>query len=164
MSRHSYVRPIARTFLVALLIPLVAAGAQQPPAKKAPPPAATEKPPVVTLVKVNAIDYAFSTPETTPAGIVTFNVVNNGADLHAMAVFELPPNHTLKEFLDQYHAHGIIPVWMVSLGQTPTFAPKTEVFLTVRMKPGRYILACLIPAQDGRMHTEKGMVTMMTVK
>jgi uncharacterized cupredoxin-like copper-binding protein len=32
------------------------------------------------------------------------------------------------------------------------------------MKPGRYILACLIPARDGRAHTEKGMVKMITVK
>ena len=32
------------------------------------------------------------------------------------------------------------------------------------IKPGRYILACLIPARDGRMHTEKGMVKMITVK
>jgi uncharacterized cupredoxin-like copper-binding protein len=102
--------------------------------------------------------------ETVPAGIVAFNLVNAGSDLHAMAVFELPKEHTLREFLDQYHAQGMVPAWMSGLGQTPTIAPNAETFLTVRMKPGRYILACLIPARDGRMHTEKGMVKLITVK
>ena len=115
-------------------------------------------------VKVVGVDYSFTSPDASPAGIVTFNLVNNGSDLHAMAVFELPANHTLREFLDQYHSQGMIPAWMVGLGQTTTIAPQAETFLTVRMKPGRYILACLIPARDGRMHTEKGMVKLFTVK
>ncbi|MCC6242947.1 MAG: hypothetical protein IT353_08900 [Gemmatimonadaceae bacterium] len=119
---------------------------------------------VVHYVKVNGADYNFTVQESVPAGIVAFNLVNAGSDLHAMAVFELPKEHTLREFLDQYHAQGMVPVWMSGLGQTPTIAPNAEAFLTVRMKPGRYILACLIPARDGRMHTEKGMVKLITVK
>lgn len=119
---------------------------------------------MVHYVKVNGADYNFTVQETVPAGIVAFNLVNAGSDLHAMAVFELPKEHTLREFLDQYHAQGMVPAWMSGLGQTPTIAPNAEAFLTVRMKPGRYILACLIPARDGRMHTEKGMVKLITVK
>ena len=53
---------------------------------------------------------------------------------------------------------------MPTLGQTNTIAPKQETFLTARLKPGKYVLACLIPGRDGRAHTEKGMVQLITVK
>ncbi|WP_310569518.1 hypothetical protein [Gemmatimonas sp.] len=118
----------------------------------------------VTYVAVSGADYNFSAPDQVPAGVVAFNLTNAGADLHALALLELPTNHTLREFLDMYHSKGIIPPWMPTLGQTGPIAPNQEAFLTVRMKPGRYILACLIPARDGRAHTEKGMVKMITVK
>ena len=110
------------------------------------------------------MDYAFSLPQTLNAGVVTFNLVNNGADLHAMTLLELPASHTLREFLDMYHDKGIIPPWMPALGQTNTIAPNQEAFLTARLKPGKYVLACLIPGRDGRAHTEKGMVQFVTVK
>ena len=84
--------------------------------------------------------------------------------MHALALLELPAGHTLREFLDMYHTKGIIPPWMPTRGQTGPIAPNQETFLTVRLKPGRYILACLIPARDGRAHTEKGMVRMITVQ
>ncbi|QJR37992.1 hypothetical protein [Gemmatimonas groenlandica] len=118
----------------------------------------------VTYVAVSGVDYNFTAPDQVPAGVVAFNLTNAGADLHALALLELPANHTLREFLDMYHSKGIIPPWMPTLGQTGPIAPNQEAFLTVRMKPGRYILACMIPARDGRAHTEKGMVKMITVK
>lgn len=124
------------------------------------PPAATR----VEYVLVEGADYAFKSPPTVNSGVVAFNLVNVGQDLHAMALLELPSNHTLREFLDMYQKKGIIPPWMPTLGQTATLAPKQETFLTARLKPGRYILACLIPGRDGRAHTEKGMVQLITVK
>lgn len=173
MTVRSCVRSSMRAAILAALMPLTTLTAQQPPAKTAPAkptPAAAAQPATqaatqaATLIKVVGVDYSFNAPEFAPAGVVTFNLVNQGADLHALALFELPANHTLRDFLDQYHAQGMIPVWMVGLGQTPTIAPQAEAFITARLKPGRYILACLIPARDGRMHTEKGMVKLITVK
>lgn len=118
----------------------------------------------VEYALVEGADYAFKSPPVIANGIVTFNLVNVGQDLHAMTLLELPANHTLREFLDMYHSKGIIPPWMPTLGQTATIAPKQETFLTARLKPGKYILACLIPGRDGRAHTEKGMVQLITVK
>jgi len=139
--------------------------AQAAPAKPVTPAAApAANPNRVTYVAVNSVDYNFMATDQAPAGVVAFNLSNGGADLHALAVLELPAKHTLREFLDMYHSKGIIPPWMPTLGQTGPIAPNQETFLTVRMKPGRYILACLIPARDGRAHTEKGMVKMITVK
>lgn len=151
--------------VAALLLSLTAvrtADAQAKPGAPASAPAAS--PNRVTYVAVNSVDYNFSAPDQVPAGVVAFNLMNGGADLHALALLELPASHKLAEFLDMYHSKGIIPAWMPMLGQTNPIAPKQEAFLTVRMKPGRYILACLIPARDGRAHTEKGMVKLITVK
>ncbi len=163
--RSPRVLPLALALVVAAstaaaqtAIPPRGTAAVKPAAR--PAPAANR----ITYVPVSSADYSFSTPAQVNAGIVAFNLMNNGADLHAMAVLELPADHTLREFLDSYHSRGLIPSWMPSLGQTAPIAPKQETFLTVRMKPGRYILACLIPARDGRAHTEKGMVTMITVR
>lgn len=124
-------------------------------------PAAVQK---IDLVTVSGIDYAFAVPQVLNAGTVTFDLVNNGDDVHAMTLLHLPDNHSLRDFLDTYHHNGLIPNWMTTLGQTPTIAPKQEAFITARLKPGKYVLACLIPARDGRAHTEKGMVTSFTVK
>jgi uncharacterized cupredoxin-like copper-binding protein len=127
-------------------------------------PAAVRVATKVEYVLVEGADYAFRNPPTVNNGVVTFNLTNVGQDLHAMTLLELPANHTLKEFLDMYHQKGIIPPWMPTLGQTATIAPRQETFLTARLKPGKYILACLIPGRDGRAHTEKGMVQLITVK
>jgi uncharacterized cupredoxin-like copper-binding protein len=150
--------------LVLSLSPVRAAVSQAAPTKPAvsqPAPAPANR---VTYVPVKGVDYEFSAPDQVASGIVVFNLKNAGADLHALALLELPANHTLREFLAMYHSKGIIPPWMPTLGQTGPIAANAETFLTVRMKPGRYILACLIPARDGRAHTEKGMVKLITVK
>lgn len=141
----------------------LAAQAKPAAAAKAPSavPAAVQK---IDLVTVSGVDYAFAVPPIINAGTVTFNLVNNGEDLHALTLLLLPSNHTLRDFLDTYNRTGIIPGWMVTLGQTPTVAAKQEAFLTARLKPGKYVLACLIPARDGRAHTEKGMVQSFSVK
>ncbi len=148
--------------LVRLVVAMIAGSACVPSAHAQPVARAAAA--TVAYVRVIGADYMFEAPDAAPAGIITFNLINNGSDLHAMALFELPANHTVRDFLDQYHALGMIPTWMVAKGQTPTIASKAETFLTARLRPGRYILACLIPASDGRAHTEKGMVKLITVK
>ena len=141
---------------------LVAQGKPAAPAKAASAlPAAVQK---IDLVTVSGIDYAFAVPPVINAGTVTFDLVNNGEDVHAMTLLQLPDNHTMRDFLDTFHHNALIPPWMTTLGSTPTIAPKQEAFITARLKPGRYVLACLIPARDGRAHTEKGMVQSFTVK
>jgi uncharacterized cupredoxin-like copper-binding protein len=139
--------------------------AQAKPAAPAKAPSAVPAPvQKIDLVTVSGVDYAFALPQTLTAGTITFNLVNNGDDVHAMTLLQLPDNHTMRDFLDTYNRGGVIPAWMTTLGQTPTIAPKQESFITARLKPGKYVLACLIPARDGRAHTEKGMVQSFTVK
>lgn len=156
---------VALVSLAALLAaPAPVYGQAKAPTPQAAAPAAASASPRATVVRVSAIDYAFKTPATIAAGVVVFDLVNDGADLHQLAVLELPANRTLSEFLDTYHNKGIIPAWMVAVGQTQVIAAGQEALLALRVKPGRYILACLMPARDGRAHTEKGMVWQVTAR
>ena len=127
-------------------------------------PAATAPVTRVQYVRVEGADYVFNVPPSIRAGITVFNLVNVGRDVHAMTLLALPPEHTMKQFLDAFKATGKTPPWAPSLGETGTIRPGTEAFVTARLKPGRYVLACLLPAADGRTHTEVGMVQLVTAK
>ncbi len=116
------------------------------------------------LVTVIGMDYAYEIPGEIKAGPTLLVLKNKGQDLHAMALFELPANRSIREFLDTFHSAGAVPGWAEKLGETAAISPGQEAFIGTRLEPGRYALACLIPARDGRAHTEKGMVQMFIVK
>ena len=116
----------------------------------------------VQFIKVVARDYVFEAPASMQSGIATIQLVNEGTDIHHLSVQELPAGKTVKDFFDATRNSGRPPSWSRSLAQTNTIANGAEAFLTFRMPPGRYILACLIPAADGRSHVAKGMYQVIT--
>ncbi len=111
----------------------------------------------IQYVRVLAKDYLFEAPSTLLDGIATFHLVNQGSDLHQLAIVEIGAGHTIKQFFDAMRVTGTPPLWAVTVGMTPTIQPSTEAFVTIRLVPGHYVLACMIPAKDGRSHVEKGM-------
>jgi uncharacterized cupredoxin-like copper-binding protein len=121
---------------------------------------ATER---VQYVKVIGTDYQFHAPTSVQQGITVFHLVNSGSDVHQMTVIELGIGHTVKDFFDAMHVKGMPPAWAVTVGGTPIIQKGTEAFVTLRLPAGQYVLACLIPASDGRSHTEKGMFQAFTV-
>ncbi len=158
-------RSIPILLAVALATPLSAtsAAAQTPPKTPAAVPAAPRAP-AVQYVRVEGVDYMFHIPTTIKPGLTVFNLVNMGQDVHAMTVLVLPANKTMHDFLDAFVPTGKVPSWTPVLGETGTIKPGAEAFVTLRLKPGKYVLACLINAKDGRTHTEVGMVQMVTAK
>ncbi len=144
------VRPVFR--VLASLYAFLVATPLSAPAQGAPAPAER-----VQYVKVLGADYQFTAPASVQEGISVFHLVNAGSDVHQMTVIEIGVGHTVKDFFDAMHAKGMPPAWAVTIGSTPIIPKGTEAFLTLRLPPGKYVLACLIPASDGRSHTEKGM-------
>lgn len=118
----------------------------------------------VQYVRVEGADYAFKVPASIKSGITVFNLVNVGRDVHAMTLLALPSPHTMKQFLDSFKATGKTPAWALVLGESGTVKPGMEAFVTARLKPGRYVLACFLAAADGRSHTEVGMVQLVTAR
>lgn len=127
-------------------------------------PAATAPATSVQYVRVEGADYMFNVPANIKAGLTVFNLVNVGRDVHAMTLLALPAGRTMKQFLDVFNTSGKTPPWAAVLGESGTIKPGAEAFVTARLKPGRYVLACLIAAADGRSHTEVGMVQLVTAK
>jgi len=145
-----------------ILLALAIAGGG-PAAAVAQAPAA--KPvPAIQYVRVEGADYMFHLPATIKPGVTVFNLVNVGRDVHAMTLLSIPPGKTLHQFLDAFNPTGKAPAWATLLGESGTVKPGAEAFVTLRLKPGSYVLACLLPASDGRSHTEVGMVQMLVVK
>ena len=105
MRSHLLVLLARTAALLTILVPAGVVRTQQPVKSATVRPAST-MPTTVSYVQVLGADYAFESPDVLPAGIVAFNLVNNGNDLHAMAIFELPAKHTLRDFLNQYHSLG----------------------------------------------------------
>jgi len=125
---------------------------------------AAKSPVAIQYVKVEGADYMFHLPAAIKPGLTVFNLVNVGRDVHAMTVLSIPPGKTLHQFLDAFNPSGKIPAWATQLGESGTVKPGSEAFVTLRLKPGNYVLACLLPASDGRTHTEVGMVQLLAVK
>ena len=117
----------------------------------------------IQYARIVAKDYVFDAPNTLRAGIVVFHLTNQGSDLHQLSIVEIGVGHTIKEFFDSMRSTGVPPAWAVTVGMTPSIQPGNEAFVTVRLAPGHYVFACMIPAKDGRSHVEKGMYQWVTV-
>lgn len=63
-------------------------------------------PPAPRAIHVVANDYAFATPETTPAGPTTFTLENRGAKFHEMFIGLLKPGATAAQ-IAATHQQGI---------------------------------------------------------
>ena len=111
----------------------------------------------IQYVRIVARDYVFDAPQSVTSGIVTIQLLNQGADVHHVSVQTLPAGKSVKDFFDATRSTGQAPAWSRSVATTPTIPTNGEAFMTFRMPPGQYILSCLIPARDGRSHVAKGM-------
>lgn len=150
--------PSARTLASALALTVCAGGslaAQAGVASASQQAAAPTEQNV--MVNVLARDYAFDAPVSVNAGLITFHLKNGGVDVHHLVVIQLANGHSIKEFFDAMRDKGVAPPWTKTLGATPTIGKNGEAYVSVRLDAGRYILACLIPASDGRSHVTKGM-------
>jgi hypothetical protein len=114
------------------------------------------------FIRVIAKDYVYDAPATVQSGIATIHLINQGTDIHHVAVQELPSGKSVKDYFDATRATGLAPAWSRSIAQTQQIPSGGEAFLAFRMPPGRYILSCLIPAADGRSHVAKGMYQVLT--
>ena len=109
------------------------------------------------VVTVRAMDFAFELPDTLPAGTVTLRMVNDGPDLHHVAVVKLEDGHTADELLKIVAAHQAMPVWAVELGGPNAVVPGDTSDVTLDLPAGSYAFICVIPAPDGVPHIMKGM-------
>ena len=159
-TRKSSARAVASALALAMLT-AGSAAAQVSAATAAQQAAAPAEQNV--MINVVARDYAFDAPVTVNAGLITFHLKNEGVDVHHLVVIELANRHSIKEFFDAMRDKGVAPSWTKTVGATPIIGKNGDAYVSVRLDAGRYILACLIPASDGRSHVTKGMYQLIQV-
>jgi len=108
------------------------------------------------VVTITATDYAFGMPDTIPAGLTTFRLVNQGKELHHASLVRLGEGKSAADFQAGLAAamksHAPSPPWMtfpggpnaVTLGDT-AIAPRCS-------SPGRMCSSAGFPASTA-FHT-----------
>jgi hypothetical protein len=112
-------------------------------------------PPVVTIT---ATDYAYEAPDTVPAGVTVFRLVNHGDQPHAATIVRLEAGKTLSDYMEAYreaHRTGSArPAW-ASFRGGPIASMHGEGNVTLHLEPGNYAWVCFVPGPDGAPHLLK---------
>jgi len=127
--------------------------------KEAAPPS-----PSAVTVTYTGTEYAFTGPDSIAAGLVTVRLVNAGKEPHQLGLVRIDSGKTMADIATAMKAtSGAIPVWMTFVGGPNTIGPGDSTAATQALTAGNYLLVCFIPAPDGKMHLEHGMVRMVVV-
>jgi uncharacterized cupredoxin-like copper-binding protein len=124
------------------------------------PSTTVAKPTTRPTFTVIAHDYSFSVPNAVvPAGYVDVTLRNEGKQDHQLQIVKLG-----RSTFDQFKAAaiktdiGAMKPTTVFVGGPNNVAPGKSVTATVKLEPGLYVVACFIPAADGKPHVAKGML------
>jgi len=119
------------------------------------------------VVTLTATDYAFAVPDTIPAGLTTFRLVNQGKELHHASLVRLGDGKSVADFQAALAAamknHTPPPAWMGFAGGPNALTPGDTGTATQTLEPGSYLFVCWIPSADGVPHVMKGMMHPMVV-
>lgn len=158
---------VAAAAVAALVLTGCAGSEDDEPAGTAEPaPAAEPAAAEPATVTVTASDYAFDLPAEITAGLVTFTMPNEGAEIHHAQLVRLNEGGSLdaalaalsEEDLETAFEHGSVA------GGVGIVAPGASAASTVDLAPGEYAFICGIPSEDdGVPHFAKGMVSTFTV-
>ena len=119
------------------------------------------------VVTITATDYAFGVPDTIPAGLTTFRLVNQGKELHHASLVRLGDGKTVPDFQAGLQAamksHTPPPAWMGFAGGPNAVTLGDTAIATQTLEPGSYVFVCWIPSLDGVPHVMKGMLHPLVV-
>jgi hypothetical protein len=114
------------------------------------------------VVTITATDYAFGMPDTVPAGLTTFRLVNQGKELHHASLVRLAEGKSAADFQAGLAAamksHAPPPSWMTFPGGPNAVTLGDTASATQTLEPGSYVVVCWIPSLDGVPHVMKGMM------
>jgi hypothetical protein len=119
----------------------------------------------VQAVDVQGDEYAFVMPDEAEAGVVRFNVVNTGKELHEFALGRLAAGKTLadvKAYLESGSEDS--PDWFTDVGGVPVLSPGEELGLTRDLEAGTYVFLCFLPSPKGEPHVALGMLKSFELK
>lgn len=137
--------------LIAVFAPLAALSLSCSKEKPAPEPVA------IPSVMVMASDYAFQMPDTIPAGVTSFRLMNHGKEMHHLTLIRLAEGMTVAD-LAKMQPGAPLPAGVTFAGGPNYSTPGGAIEAVVDLQPGNYAAICAIPSPDGVVHMAKGMV------
>lgn len=117
-------------------------------------------------VDVTLSEYAFQASKASvPAGPITFDVTNAGAESHHMMVGKLHEGETRESFLATFEesGEGAAMATIDSSGGITALAPGESGEVVSHLEEGSYLFICYMPAPDGTRHLMLDMLTDFTV-
>lgn len=176
-------------FLIGSLALLGCTEEAQPPPQATPelaPPSAEPAASELPVLELKASDYAFEFPsEQVPAGWVTVEFENVGAQEHFAYFYRLPDGVSFEQHMQEtlipfgeiwnrYEAgelsrgeawtalHEDLPQWFFedvrAVGGVGLTEPGSTAVTTVHFEPGTYVVECYVKAPNGQWHTAMGMI------
>ena len=137
------------------------------PGTEAVPAEAARAPRPHRTITFTATDFAFSGPATVEAGVVELAVDNQGAEDHQLGLFRLHDGVDAGTVLGAVGAAGTLEAgreYGTWIAGPNLVAPNAQGAVVVDLEPGRYIVACVMPAEgDGQPHAMKGMISNLEV-
>ena len=119
------------------------------------------------VVTITTTDFAFAMPDTIPAGLTSFRLVNQGKELHHASLVRLGDGKTVADFQAGLAAamksHTPPPPWMSFVGGPNAVTLGDTAVATQTLAPGSYVFVCWIPSLDGVPHVMKGMMHPLVV-
>jgi hypothetical protein len=127
--------------------------------------ASADTAPAVLTLSYVATDYSFDGPATAPSGLTEFRMINQGGELHHIALIRLEEGRTMLDlFAAMQEGATTFPSWAREVGGPSAAGPGGEIASTVLLEPGRYAVLCFIPSpHDGIPHVMKGMAMELDV-
>lgn len=120
--------------------------------------------PAPAVIEVRATEFAFTAPDTVPAGLTTIRMHADGKALHHAQLVRFDAGHTFDDYLAALRAgEGPPPAWAHSVGGVNGADPGSSQETSVPLEPGEYALICFIPNEQGMPHAMLGMMKRIVV-
>jgi plastocyanin len=113
-------------------------------------------PPIV----FKGLDYAFDSPDTIEAGLVTLDFENIGKEDHHLQIARISDGVNFEEFMAKLQTEGEAAFALLeAVGGVGILQPGKSQSVTVDLqKPGLYIALCVLPNGEGIPHLALGMI------
>jgi hypothetical protein len=113
--------------------------------------------PATHTATIYARDYAFEAPDSIPAGMTNFHLVNDGPNLHHMQLVRLDSGKTAGDLEAAMRNPGPPPAWAVFVGGPNAPNPGASLDASMELQEGNYVMLCLVDIPAHVPHFAKGM-------
>lgn len=161
---------IGRSWITATCLPIAAAagfaacgGSEAEPVLSG----AESKP---NTVQISGGEYAYVMPDRMQGGVITMEFSNEGKEFHEYSLGRITDESKTVEDVkalfsgSEEQASQEEPDWIQDVAGVPLLSPGQAIAITRTLEPGRYVFVCPLPAPDGRLHSDHGMVRMFEVE